>query len=414
MPYLGLVAAPAVEVAPAVFNALATGAGFGASTLRAAKAVAISALLADAAAYVGVGSVGFAIGSLILKSLEYTGIEPSVRQLYKTPSNIGQIRVIGRGKFKNQDLINFNNVWDSPVVAPVAQIGSDNVITYGILRGANAIFEPYMTANRDDIELPLTIDGVSKVDGSPIEGLKQQPSYEPVPAQPYKPTPVLIPIAPGVPDFPITPTPVPYTPEPTQNPSEERQPGIVIQIPETGQQITFTPTGMKVGRFSDPTTAPFEFPDVQKPPTDKKIATPPCPCPKDPSNLDEVLCRLKRLQSDLLDDGEQFAINGGASGDSGTQTTGDADLVAVELTVTLPTVGAKTQSGNASAPEVIYSGWLSFSVDGRHLPREPIHYQQAVFIAPEGANGYTFTCTLGATAISQYVTRVKKPYVDNC
>ena len=64
------------------------------------------------------------------------------------------------------------------------------------------------------------------------------------------------------------------------------------------------------------------------------------------------------------------------------------EYVEVELT-SIP-VNAKSQWGDG-APDVYYAGWFEFTTEGYNYNRVPIHFQNNVFRAPDGATGYAYT-----------------------
>ena len=68
----------------------------------------------------------------------------------------------------------------------------------------------------------------------------------------------------------------------------------------------------------------------------------------------------------------------------------DITLVWVILTITQTPVNVKTQSGDG-APDVFYCGWFEWLVDGRVMPRQPVHFLNNVFKKPAGATGYAYT-----------------------
>lgn len=66
------------------------------------------------------------------------------------------------------------------------------------------------------------------------------------------------------------------------------------------------------------------------------------------------------------------------------------------LEVVLTTLPDKVHYGNEGA-NVVFAGWVAFrSKSGSYYPREQINFQQSVFRAPVGADGYTYTFTNGA------------------
>lgn len=412
--FLGLVGVPPTPISYPTFTQLATGAGFGASTLRAAATVAAEAIVAQGALLVGAGLGGFFIGQKILENLEYTGVQPTIRQLFKTPSNIGQIRVIAEAKLVNGPLQTFDNVFNSPIVIPVSNVLDNDIIQQGALVGTGAVFVGYLQAARSLIEVPLTVVSINKVNGDPIEGLRPNPSYDPVaPKAPTK-RPILVPIAPGIPDFPITPEIVPYDPTLPRPQDENREPGVVVKIPEVGLQITFSPTGVTVGKYSAPDTEPFEFPDSTNEPPPKKVATPPCPCPEGESKDDEIICRIRTLQDEILDDGYTFTSTTTPSGQGASVTISEDELFTVGITITEFPRNERTQPSAPGTSTVFFIGWFAWMYNGFPGERVPISYLNTNWIAPPDANGYTYSLHSLCLSTSTYVTRRKKDYIDLC
>lgn len=70
------------------------------------------------------------------------------------------------------------------------------------------------------------------------------------------------------------------------------------------------------------------------------------------------------------------------------------NLFAVRLRLTFIPTNAKQQFGIA-APNVLYAGWFEFRRGTYCFPREPIAFQEGIFKAPIGADGYAFTLYVG-------------------
>lgn len=103
--------------------------------------------------------------------------------------------------------------------------------------------------------------------------------------------------------------------------------------------------------------------------------TPPSHLPPTPSNYDE---------------------GDGGEGDSGEDEGIDKlKWVAISL-VSIPK-NAKTEYG-ANAPDVYYAGWFEWKAAGKCLPRQPIHFEDNVFLAPDGVDGYAYTVKQGYKA----------------
>lgn len=69
-------------------------------------------------------------------------------------------------------------------------------------------------------------------------------------------------------------------------------------------------------------------------------------------------------------------------------------LAAVQINLTSVPANAKSQSG-VQAPDVYYAGWFEWRRNGFSSPREPIHFKESVFLAPEGVDGYAYTLYTG-------------------
>lgn len=82
-------------------------------------------------------------------------------------------------------------------------------------------------------------------------------------------------------------------------------------------------------------------------------------------------------------------------------------LAAVEISLTELPKNAKTQYG-AGAPNVIYAGWFEWMRKGKACPREPIHFQGSVFLAPPGVDGYSYTLYTGYKGKAQEIINKEK------
>lgn len=80
------------------------------------------------------------------------------------------------------------------------------------------------------------------------------------------------------------------------------------------------------------------------------------------------------------------------------------DLLYVKITLTQFPLKGKSQWGEG-APNVYYAGWFEWKFGGFPIPREPIHYQQSLFIAPKGADGYAYTLVNDAEGFATEITR---------
>lgn len=77
--------------------------------------------------------------------------------------------------------------------------------------------------------------------------------------------------------------------------------------------------------------------------------------------------------------------------DQGERTVDKLEWVCIHLTK----YPNREQWGGGS-PDIYYAGWLEFKVKDCILPRQPIHFENSIFKAPDGATGFAYTMTNGA------------------
>ena len=80
--------------------------------------------------------------------------------------------------------------------------------------------------------------------------------------------------------------------------------------------------------------------------------------------------------------------------ESGDEQTFEDVLVWVKIDITQKPANAKTQWGDGG-PNVYYCGWFEFVIAGSYTNRVPIHWENNIFLAPEGAKGYAYTLYQG-------------------
>lgn len=414
MPFLGFTGTYPVTVPYSELKKLATGTGFGSSTLRAANNAAGYGI-SRAAGWLGLaGAFGFFVGQKILEGLEYTEQPLTIRQLYKTAGNQGKIRVLATVTLQGVGVLNFDNLFDSPVVMPVALDGTGGTFRYGALVGANATFVGYFQAAPDQMLSPFRVTSLTKEGGAPAAFQQiPAPAFPIIPYAPIK-VPALVPTAPGEPDFPITPTVVPTPENDPDKDNEAGEPGVIVQIPEVGLQLRYSPTGVAIARYTSPETRVFEEPKVPPPPNTPTPAVNVCPCPENDVDLSEVICRLKALENGLLSDGYDYTTTAGASGQGGVISDIADELVYVEIQIDEFAPYERTQRSAPGTPTVYFIGWFSWIVGQFPSERIPISYLNHNFIAPPNATGYLYSLHDGASAITRYVTRTAKEYTDLC
>lgn len=414
MPVIGLVGAPPTPITYDAFDALAARATAYGRSLAAARQAAQFALLRGAGVVVGGGLFGFAIGQAIMDKVSQETQEIPVRQLYKVPGNQGNIRVLSTVTLQGVGELNFDNVFPSPVVMPVALPASGGTFRYGALVGPNATFVGFFQSAPDQQLSPFRVTSVNKENGDPANFQKvPAPAFPIVPYEPVK-VPTTIPIIPGEPDFPITPTVYPAPENDPDKDDKQGEPGVIVKIPELGTQIKFSPTTVTIGRYKDPETATTEEPVPKFPPGTLPPASNVCPCPEDEDSSKEIICRLKALEKGLLSDGYDYKTTVGASGQGGVVSGIADELVYVELQIQSFAPYERTQRSAPGTPTVYFIGWFSWLIGNFPSERTPISYLNHNFIAPPNATGYLYSLHDGANATSKYITRTAKDYTDLC
>lgn len=414
MAFLGLVGAPAGRFTYATYKALKALSPAAAALFAASETAAVGALLANTAAVLGAGALGFFVGDQILKQLERTESMPDPGDYYEVgdpaffTSIVFDYYVGGVPVFIDNVTIGLKN----PVRGTFVRREADTVRFY-VINGDGDPYDLAATINPPD-DTRIVIKGFIKRPGTdPITPTKKLPSYTPVTPNRPTPVPTTIPI-PGYPFFPITPTPVET---PANDPDEDDKfvdPGVTVKVPELGLQIQYTPTGVRIGRYVDNDTKLYAPPPPQFPTPPKKAAEEPCPCPDDKDKFDEIICRVKTLQSKLLDDGYITETN--LQGPSSfIEVTGLPDeFYQLEIGVTQKPVNVKTQTYSSGAVVVEWVGWLSWIVGGRKGERIFLQFEETGFKPPPECNGYVIAMNDGCRASALALTRKKKDYVDLC
>lgn len=134
---------------------------------------------------------------------------------------------------------------------------------------------------------------------------------------------------------------------------------------------------------------------------------------------DEILAKLDTIKT-IVDNIEDITeeidwqVNPPlpGSGDLATATipssnggawTSLGNLVWVQLLMTVqPTNRYRIEYGNNNAPSVFFTGWFSWILAGGSIHRIPIDYSNAIFPAPKGATGFSFTCTNNSQFLANY------------
>lgn len=408
---LALVGAPSKLSWEAYKAAKAAGGALGA-LLGAAESAALAAIALKTAAVLGAGVGGFFIGQAILAQLQPETSMPDMGEYFEAGNPQQLVRL--RFDYYVNDQQIFSNQPSQFLVAPVKGI------FFRVINGASTWFvfdgngqqQNIVSTSNTPEGTRFDLKGFIGSDSTPVTPTKRLPSY--VPTRPDIPTfapPTTVPI-PGTPGIPVTPIAVPNPGNDDPTEGGEREPGVVVQIPQTGTQIRYTPSGVQITNYNAPNREPFRVPPLQVP-TGGKAATPEC-CPTEDVDLDEVLCRLKALENGLLDDGFDFATASTPDAKSGRVFDAGKVFDVVRIFVTSRPSNLPVQRSDAPAQDVWFVGWFSWLVSGKEGERIPLHFQESAFIAPEGVDGFVYQLGYGSTGFASYSTKTKKDYVDVC
>lgn len=77
------------------------------------------------------------------------------------------------------------------------------------------------------------------------------------------------------------------------------------------------------------------------------------------------------------------------------EETGVEKLKYVRIILTEIPQGKGVQWGGGAAPNVYIAGWMEFRSGDFNYPRQPIHFQNNIFVAPDGADGFAYTLDMG-------------------
>lgn len=400
MAFVGLVGAP---LSYAEWAAARAGSTALAPIAEAVSGAAVASVLAEGALVLGAGLAGYAIGQYILSKLQPDAVYPPAQGLYKIgePGELWHVR--GKSQLRGQTEVFYDNFFTAPILVPLEDTVNEVQKRVYARVGNTSEKQGYFTYNPGDLLEPWTLVSAERITPEGGGKILRAPGF------PYKePTkpltfPTTVPV-PGIPDpFPITPTVIPNPDNEPDEDNKQGEPGIIVQVPETGQQFKFTPTGVEVTNYRSPTVQPDPVPKVPLPPIFPPAATQPCPCPE--VDLSEVIRRLKDLGRCDRCSNYLYTTHEAGFGNSATVQVTQDELVSVVIDVIQLPSNARNQYGGGNAPNVLYAGWFSWMKDSRPLERIPLNYEIETFLAPKSADGYSFTIYTGGSAASTYITR---------
>lgn len=413
---LALVGAPSAFTWEAYKATKALGGALGA-VLGAADAAAVAGIVGSAAAVVGAGLGGFLIGQAILDQLQPETSMPDMGEYYEVGAQTGLVRI--RYEYKVNGEVIFDNALSQFLISPVKGMfydATNNASTWYVRDGQgnrqNIISTAGQTSGTEFRVIQFELSS-----GAPIAPTKRLPSYVPTRPglpTPQPPTPITVP---GIPSVPVAPIAVPNPGNDDPEEGGERQPGVVVQVPEAGLQIRYTPSGVFLTNYNAPNKEPFRVPPPILPPGGK-AATPEC-CPQEPPeppkvDLEEIICRLKALQKELLDDGFDNISGATPQGASGFYEALDGGFYKVQIDITQKPSNLRIQPSTPPALDVWYVGWFSWVENGFPGERMPLHFQNSSFVAPPNVTGFMYQVNAGCLAIGRWTRKVKREYVDFC
>lgn len=94
--------------------------------------------------------------------------------------------------------------------------------------------------------------------------------------------------------------------------------------------------------------------------------------------------------------------------DDPKEEAGIERLLAVRVTLLEKPTNIREQDGG-DAPNVYYAGWFQFSTKGTPHPRNYIHFEDNYFLAPVGADGFSYTVYQGIRAKHTIITAKETP-----
>ncbi len=408
---LALVGAPS-RLTYEAYKALKASGGALGAVLGASEAAALGAIAAQTAAALGAGVGGFLIGQAILNGLEQPPVLPDMGEYCEAGNPQQSVRLVYDYFVDGVQI--FSDQVSQFIIAPIKGMffrviaGSATWFVFDGNGLQQNLVSTTNTVSGTRFELKSFINGESQ----PIAPTKRLPSYLPKnPDRPKPALPTLVPF-PGVLPLPITPTVVPNPGNDDPSENEERPPGVVVQIPQTGTQVRYEPGGVTISNYNAPNREPFRVPPLVLLPG-ATAATPPC-CESEPPDLTEIICRLKALENGLLDDGFDFTVRSTPDAQSGKVLDPSKTFDVVNVFVSSRPSNLRIQNSTPPVANVWYVGWFSWLTNGKEGIRTPLHFQESAFIAPDGVEGFVYQLNSGCTGFAGYTTKVKRDYVDVC
>lgn len=400
----------AAELAAEAAEATAAGAEVAAALAAVGTAAALSPAIV-----LGAGIAGAILGEQLWQKYGLNGNPPALLPPVSGGQANTSYRVYQSYKLFNQP--RNSNPYPTPIPGPIYgyQYDQQGDSRAYFISAANNSKNFTIDAPADAFEEFPTITSIERLDGLPDPGSLPR-NFQDRPPQEF---PIVVP---SEITLPGDPTPTPINPEvypspavePTSDPDQKREPGVIVKIPETGTQIQVTPDGGFKTRYVPGPGSPNVAEQPPAPPTTKKVATDPCPCPENKTDLTEVLCRVKALEKGLLVGDYVYTPHVFDLGNGGEIPDLPDEFFSLRIQVTDSSQPIKKERPSGSSRTVWYAGWFYFRFDNSSSLRTPINFADSQFLAPEQANGFGVSISYGGTCTCTAVTRKRKDYVDAC
>lgn len=397
----------------AQFAAKAAGAGVDAAAAAVAGRAVVGALAANFAAIVGTFLLGYGIGQAILGNLSPGTLIPELQDGLEGGDAGVAYEVFYSYEARGLPVFNRSSIFVGPIGPVIYQTADGIGYNYYLLTGAGR--SGILNINKEDVVQAPFVTGARKVNGEPanLRRVPQIPQKAPI-SVPFR-VPDTIPISPTIPDLPVFPEVYPITPfTPDAPPEKAYPPGVTVKIPETGDQYIFTPNGVFQSKYTPEPKVGFNPYVPPYNPTNQKPAETECPCPEESKSQKELLCRVKALQNEILDDGYTTALTFVAAAQSVKVGPIDGVFNKLLLNVTQVPANVKIQSYPLPATDVGYYGWYCLLCDGQPYERMPLFALEMTVPIPEKVNGYMIGCNDGVLCSSAYGKETKRPYIDGC
>lgn len=196
-------------------------------------------------------------------------------------------------------------------------------------------------------------------------------------------------------------------------------PGSIVFRPEVNVDVGGVVVNIDLGgiNFNVGKDAPQTptIPGVDPRPIPPAPTSPNSPLAKcEPYDDSALQCRVESLQDGLLDGGFDIINGQTATAVSGSYLNTSGGFFKVAMVITQRPANLRIQSSDSPAPDVWYVGWFAWTKDGRPGLRQPLHFEEQSWLAPDDVDGFIYQLNRGCLGSGVWQRRVKRDYVDVC